>query len=58
VGSTLPLPTGVITAGGTAILAEVRYSYTPPTAYVITGAIQMGSQFFSRPRRVASITRV
>lgn len=58
VGSTVPLPAGVITAGGSAILAEVRYSYTPPTAYVITGAINMQSQFFSRPRRVAMVTRV
>lgn len=58
VGSTLPLPSGVITAGGSVILAEVRYSYTPTTSYVITGAIQMSSQFFSRPRRVATIARV
>jgi Flp pilus assembly protein TadG len=58
VGSTLPLPAGVITTGGSVILAEVHYSYTPAPAYVTNGAILMKSQFFSRPRRVANIPRV
>ena len=58
VGSTLTLPAGVVITGGSVILAEIRYSYTPSTSYVITGAIQMGSQFYSRPRRVTTIARV
>lgn len=58
VGSTVSLPTGVTSVGGTTILAEVRYPYTPTTSYIISGAIQMNSQFFSRPRRVAVIARV
>ena len=58
VGSIVTLPTGVVVTGGSVILAEVRYNYTPPTAYVITGAIAMQSQFYSRPRRVPTIPRV
>lgn len=58
VGSIVTLPTGVTSVGSTTILAEVRYSYTPSTSYVVTGAINMSSQFYSRPRRVTSIARV
>ena len=45
------IPTGVITAGGSVILAEVTYSFTPVTHYVIGGSINMSTRFFSRPRR-------
>jgi Flp pilus assembly protein TadG len=57
VGSTLTLPTGIMTANGTVILAEVSYPFTSSTGFVLSDAIQMHSQFYSRPRRVASIPR-
>ncbi len=58
VGSTLPLPAGIMTTNGTLILAEVTYAYTPSTNLAIAGAIHMRSQFYARPRRVQSIPRV
>lgn len=49
------VPTGVITAGGSVILAEVSYSFTPVTHYVIGGSINMSTRFFSRPRRSVEV---
>jgi|GEM_PF-2515551 len=57
VGQVLSVPFGVMPASGSVILAEVSFNFQPPTSYVITGAITMNSQFYSRPRRVAVITR-
>ncbi|MEJ0021999.1 MAG: TadE/TadG family type IV pilus assembly protein [Alphaproteobacteria bacterium] len=50
------IPTGVITAGGSVILAEVSYSFTPVTHYVIGGSVNMSTRFFSRPRRTVQVT--
>jgi Flp pilus assembly protein TadG len=50
------IPTGVITAGGSVILAEVTYTFTPITHYVIGGPVTMTTRFFSRPRRVVSVS--
>lgn len=58
VGSTMTLPTGVMTSGGSIILAEVSYSFLPGTNYVINAPIIMRNQFYSRPRRVTRIPRV
>jgi Flp pilus assembly protein TadG len=50
------IPTGVVTAGGSAIYAEVKYTYTPITHYVIGAPeITMGTTFFARPRRTLSV---
>lgn len=50
------VPVGVITAGGSVILAEVTYSFTPVTHFVIGGSINMSTRFFSRPRRSVQVT--
>jgi Flp pilus assembly protein TadG len=63
VNSTYTFPTnaqGVITAngGGSVILTEVSYSYASPISKYFVKDITMTNYFFSKPRRVAKITRV
>jgi Flp pilus assembly protein TadG len=57
VGSTVTVPSGVITSGGTVILAEVSYPYTSPVTDYITGTATMTQIFYERPRRTGAITR-
>lgn len=58
VGSSIPgLPPGVISTGGSAIYAEVNYSYTSPTGKYLTSAIPMSSNFYARPRQVTAVVR-
>jgi Flp pilus assembly protein TadG len=56
VDSTLTIPAGVITPGGSVIYAEVSYSFTSLTHYVIGNSVTMTSKFFSRPRRTVQVT--
>lgn len=49
------VPTGVITAGGSVIVAEISYSFTPVTHYVIGGSINMSTKFYARPRRSVEV---
>jgi Flp pilus assembly protein TadG len=52
-GSTVTVPTGLIVSGsgGGVILAEITYTYAPPSLVVLTGPINMTGTFYSRPRR-------
>lgn len=52
------LPPGLITTGGSVIMAEVSYTYTSPIAQLISTPITMNSTFYSRPRRSVSVSRV
>jgi Flp pilus assembly protein TadG len=52
------LPPGVITPGGSVILAEVSYTYTSPLAHLLTQPITMTSKFYARPRRSVTVARV
>ena len=45
------------TTGGSVIKAEVTYTYASSTAKMITGGLTMADTFYSRPRKVAQITR-
>jgi Flp pilus assembly protein TadG len=45
----------LMTTNGSMMIAEVAYSYASPTTQVITGAIDMTNNFYSKPRRVAQI---
>ncbi len=56
VDSTFTVPAGVITPGGSVIYAEVTYSFTSVTSYVIGNTITMTSDFYSRPRRSVQVT--
>lgn len=58
VGATMTLPAGVMTSGGSVILAEVTYPYSSPVSDYITGTLNMSQIFYARPRRSATISRV
>jgi Flp pilus assembly protein TadG len=52
------LPPGLITTGGSVIMAEVSYTYTSPIGQLISAPITMSSTFYSRPRRSVTVARV
>lgn len=53
---TVTLPSGLMTANGSVIVAEISYSYSSPTTKIITGPMAMANTFYAKPRRVAQIT--
>ena len=55
-GADITVPAGVVTSGGSVILAEVSYTYTSPSSSVITGPITFTDSFYARPRQSASVT--
>ena len=55
-GTTVTLPTGLMTANSSVIVAEIVYNYTSPTTKFITGTKVMSNTFYTKPRRVAKIT--
>ena len=57
VGATVAIPSGVMTSGGTVIMAEVVYPYTSPVTDYLTGTTNMSEVFYERPRRTSGITR-
>jgi Flp pilus assembly protein TadG len=57
VGATVTVPTGVLTTGGTVILAEITYPYNSPVTDYITGTTNMTEVFYERPRRTSAVTR-
>lgn len=59
-GSTVPsgeLPAGLITGGGSVIMAEVKYTFHSPAGFIIGQPIEMTGRFFSRPRRSLTVAR-
>jgi hypothetical protein len=50
-GASVTVPTGLVTSGGSVILAEVTYSYVPPFTQGITSGFTMTDSFYSRPRK-------
>ncbi len=57
-GSTVSVPTGLIVSGsgGSVILAEVTYVYTPPITRFLGGAVTLTNSFYSHPRRSLTVT--
>lgn len=55
-GSTVTVPTGVITSGGSVILVEVVYPYASSVAKYLSGSTNITSTFYARPRRSTSVT--
>jgi Flp pilus assembly protein TadG len=45
----------LITTNGSVLMAEIAYNYASPTTKVVTGAINMTNNFYTKPRRVAQI---
>lgn len=50
-GAAMTVPAGLITNGGSVILAEVSYTYTPPFTQGVTSGFTMTDSFYSRPRQ-------
>jgi Flp pilus assembly protein TadG len=57
VGASVTLPTKLQTPSGVSIIwGEVSYPYTPSTAYVVTGTINLYQTFYFYPRLSNSVT--
>jgi Flp pilus assembly protein TadG len=56
VTSTVTVPTGVISSGGSVILVEVTYPYNSAVSKFLTAPTNMVSTFYARPRRSATVT--
>lgn len=54
-GSAVTVPAGIISTGGSVILSEVTYNFTPPTTWLIKIPLTMTNTFYSHPRRVPQI---
>jgi Flp pilus assembly protein TadG len=55
-GSTFALPAGLVDAGGSVIVVEVRYDYSPVLfSYFITGVKQMRETFYLKPRLTSQV---
>lgn len=55
VGSTVTFNQALMTTNGSVIVAEIAYNYASPTSRVVTGALNMTNNFYTKPRRVAQI---
>ncbi|MSP81437.1 MAG: pilus assembly protein [Alphaproteobacteria bacterium] len=56
-GDAVDLPTGLLLAGGSVIVAQVTYNYTPVFGDLVTGAFAISDIAYLRPRRTAQIVR-
>ena len=54
-GSSVTFNQPLMTTNGSVIMAEIAYSYASPTTKVITGAINMTNNFYTKPRRALQI---
>jgi Flp pilus assembly protein TadG len=55
VNNTVTFGQPLMTTNGSVLMAEIAYNYASPTTQVITGAINMTNNFYTKPRRVAQI---
>ncbi len=51
----MTMPTGLLSSGGSVIVAEIAFNYASPTTQVITGPINFTNNFYTKPRRVLQI---
>ncbi|MDP2803258.1 MAG: pilus assembly protein [Phreatobacter sp.] len=59
-GQTMTVPTELkplIGTTGFLVLAEVKYTYTPTVAYLISGSIVLSDRLYTRPRIGESVSR-
>lgn len=59
-GQTMSIPAELKPALGTTgflVLAEVKYTYTPTVAYLISGSILLSDRLYTRPRIGESVSR-
>jgi Flp pilus assembly protein TadG len=59
VNTIVTIPSGLVTSGSgeSVIMAEVTYTYTPPSGHVLSTAMQFTDTFYLHPRKVAQVTR-
>ena len=57
-GTAMPVPSGLITPGGSVIYAEIRYTYDSPLSHFITNPIVMTDSFYSRPRKSLEVAKI
>lgn len=57
-GAPITVPTGIISSGGSVIMAEVEYDYNSTFAFVFDASRTMSDTFYLRPRKVNEIPRV
>jgi Flp pilus assembly protein TadG len=57
VGSTVTLPSALVTPNTTVIFSEAQYSYTPTIGYIITGTLTLKDQLYMAPRLSNTISR-
>lgn len=57
VGSTVTVPTALVTPSSTLIWSEVQYAYKPTVGYIITGTLTLKDQLYMAPRISNSIGR-
>ncbi|HWM60781.1 MAG TPA: TadE/TadG family type IV pilus assembly protein [Rhizomicrobium sp.] len=55
--TTVTLPTAMMPPNGSVIIADVAYGYASPTTKMFVGPITMTNSFWTKPRRVAQITK-
>lgn len=56
-GDLITLPTDLLPAGGSVILAEVEYRYDAKVGTVIGSSWTLDDEYYLRPRRVDAVTR-
>ncbi len=54
-GSVVTVPAGLLSTGGSVILAEITYLYASPTTQILTGTVTMTGKFYAHPRRSAKV---
>lgn len=56
-GTTVTVPSGIIAAGQSVIMAEVSYTYDSPVDYIVPVPVTFTKTYYLRPRRTDSVTR-
>ena len=57
VNSSIEIPSGLVTTGGSVILAEVKYTYNSPTPHFFPTPRPMNDKYYLHPRKVDQIGR-
>ena len=55
--STTLVPNNIRTPGGSIILAQAKFPYTPAVGYVVSGTINLAESSFMVPRNLSSVPR-
>ena len=55
VGSSVTIPSGLVTPNSYLILGEASYTYNPAYGYVVTGTLTLSDHIYMRPRQSTSI---